>query len=68
MLYDIYQIDWIFVDTIIIILLILLLVSVKIFKSTHRWRSSFSNAFLDRFHFAETQKFFGNKFVTIKKL
>jgi len=68
MLYDIYQIDWIFVDTIIIILLILLLVSVKIFKSTHRWRSSFSNAFLDRFHFAETQKFVGNKFVTIKKI
>ena len=68
MLYDIYQIDWIFVDTIIIILLILLLVSVKIFKSTHRWRSSFSNAFLDRFHFVETQKFVGNKFVTIKKI
>ncbi|TKJ22472.1 MAG: hypothetical protein CEE43_06155 [Promethearchaeota archaeon Loki_b32] len=68
MLNDIFQVDWIFIDTIIILLLILLLVSVKIFKSTHRWRSSFSNAFLDRFHFAETQKFVGNKFVTIKKI
>jgi hypothetical protein len=44
---SIFQIDWIFVDTIIIILLFLLLFSVKIFKITHRWRKSFSNQALE---------------------
>jgi len=40
---DIFQLDWIFIDTIIIILLILLLLGVKGYKLTHRWRFSFSN-------------------------
>ncbi|MFX0041840.1 MAG: hypothetical protein ACFE8L_02910 [Candidatus Hodarchaeota archaeon] len=44
---DIFQIDWIFIDTIIIILLILLLIGVKIYKLTHRWRFSFSNEALE---------------------
>ncbi|MEE9378828.1 MAG: hypothetical protein V3V33_12425 [Candidatus Lokiarchaeia archaeon] len=68
MLNDIFQIDWIFVDSIIIILLILLLVSVKIFKSTHRWRSSFSNITLDTFFVSDVQKLVGNKFVFTKKV
>ena len=45
------QIDWVFIDTIIIILLFLLLVSVRVFKSTHRWRSSFSNEALEKHTF-----------------
>ena len=45
------QIDWVFIDTIIIILLFLLLLSVRVFKSTHRWRSSFSNEALKKFSF-----------------
>ena len=68
MLNDIFQIDWIFVDSIIIILLILLLVSVKIFKSTHRWRSSFSNITLDTFFVSDVQKLVGNKFILTKKV
>ena len=44
---SIFQIDWIFVDIIIIILLFLLLFSVKIFKMTYRWRRSFSNQALE---------------------
>ncbi len=68
MLNDIFQIDWIFIDTIIIILLILLLVSVKIFKSTNRWRSSFSNITLDTFFFSDVQKLVGNKFILTKKV
>jgi len=39
----IFQIDWVFWDTIIIFLLIIFLISVKIFKNTHRWRSFLSN-------------------------
>ncbi|MBA7504950.1 hypothetical protein ES706_03612 [subsurface metagenome] len=39
----IFQIDWIFWDTIIIFLLIIFLISVKIFKNTHRWRNFLSN-------------------------
>lgn len=42
----IFQIDWVFWDTIIIILLIIFLISVKLFKYTHRWRNSLSNASL----------------------
>lgn len=40
---DIFRLNWIFIDTIIIILLVLLLLGVKIFKQTHRWRRSFAN-------------------------
>ncbi len=68
MLHDIFQIDWIFVDTIIIILLILLLVSVKIFKSTHRWRSSFTNMSMDTFFISNLQNLVGNKYIRIKKV
>ena len=44
---DIFQLDWIFIDTIIIVLLILLLLGVKLYKLTHRWRFSFSNEALE---------------------
>jgi len=46
-----FQVDWVFVDTVIIILLFLLLLGVRIFKSTHRWRSSFSNEALEYYSF-----------------
>ncbi len=48
MVFDIFRVDWILVDTIIIILLVLLLISVKIFKEAYRWRFSLSNEFLTR--------------------
>jgi hypothetical protein len=48
MAFDIFQVDWILVDTIIIILLVLLLIGVKIFKEAYRWRFSLSNEFLTR--------------------
>jgi len=48
MTFNIFRVDWIFVDTIIIILLILFLVSVKIFKETHRWRKLISNEAIDK--------------------
>jgi hypothetical protein len=40
---SIFQLDWIFIDTVIITLLIVLLVIVKLYKITARWRGSFSN-------------------------
>ena len=40
---DIFRVDWIFVDTIIIILLIVFLILVRLYKSIARWRGSFSN-------------------------
>lgn len=49
MLSNTYHIDWVFIDTIIIIFLFLLLIGVKIFKSTHRWRLRFSNEALEDF-------------------
>jgi len=48
MAFDIFRVDWIIVDTIIIILLVLLLIGVKIFKEVYRWRYSLSNEFLTR--------------------
>ncbi|TKJ18631.1 MAG: hypothetical protein CEE42_16285 [Promethearchaeota archaeon Loki_b31] len=48
MAFNIFRVDWILVDTIIIILLVLLLISVKIFKEAYRWRFSLSNEFLTR--------------------
>ena len=47
MLNEIYQVNWVLIDVIIIFLLFLLLISVKIFKSSHRWRSKFSNEALE---------------------
>ena len=67
MLNDIFQIDWIFVDTIIIILLFLLLIGVRIFKSTHRWRSTFSNEALEYYNFPDADKIVGNQFLHANK-
>ena len=43
MRFDIFRVDWITIDTIIIILLILLLIGVKVLKEVYRWRFFFSN-------------------------
>ncbi len=67
MLNDTFRIDWIFIDGIIIVLLFLLLVSVRIFKSTHRWRSSFSNKALQYFIFPQTSEGFNKQFILTKK-
>ncbi len=67
MLNNIFQVDWILIDTIIIILLFLLLIGVRIFKSTHRWRSSFSNEYLEYFFFPDFKNILRNQFFQIKK-
>ncbi|MFX1568715.1 MAG: hypothetical protein ACFFCV_10150 [Promethearchaeota archaeon] len=67
MIYVIFYIDWIFIDTIIIILLFLLLLSVKLFKRTHRWRNSFSNQSLEQVNLPKAHNILKNQFVFIKK-
>jgi hypothetical protein len=64
---NIFQIDWIFVDTIIIVLLLLLLFTVKIFKITYRWRNSFSNQSIEHRCFSQAPKSLKNHFLLIKK-
>ena len=48
---NLFQFDWIIIDTVVIILLIVFLVSVKIFKERFRWRSTLSNIALEQFIF-----------------
>ena len=64
---SIFQVDWIFVDTVIIILLFLLLFSVKIFKITHRWRKSFSNQALEHYCHKRAREEFKNQYFLPKK-
>ncbi len=51
MVINLFQFDWIFIDTVVIILLIVFLISVKIFKERFRWRSTLSNIALDQIVF-----------------
>ncbi|MFX0069790.1 MAG: hypothetical protein ACFFAO_01740 [Candidatus Hermodarchaeota archaeon] len=51
MQYNIFHLDWIFIDTVIIILLLVFLISVKLFKEKMRWRSKFSNSNLENYKF-----------------
>ena len=66
MINDIFQLNWVFVDTVIIILLILLLLGVKLFKATHRWRLSFSNNNLEFYSFSKTPANLKSRFIKIK--
>ncbi|MHA1915769.1 MAG: hypothetical protein ACW97V_15515 [Promethearchaeota archaeon] len=66
MVASVYHIDWILVDTIIIILLFVLLIGVKIFKSTHRWRQNYSNEFLDFCSYPSASKLFRGEVLKTK--
>ncbi len=48
---NLFQFDWIFIDTVVSILLIFFLVCVKIFKERFRWRSKLSNNNLYQYKF-----------------
>ncbi len=66
MVSNILNVEWVFVDTVIIILLFLLLISVKIFKTTHRWRLSFSNEALEYHSFPKANENEKNQFINTK--
>ncbi len=63
---DIFQFDWIFIDTVVIILLILFLVCVKIFKERFRWRSKLSNCALNLYKFDKKALELNNQGILIK--
>ncbi|MHA2390933.1 MAG: hypothetical protein ACXAEX_03100 [Promethearchaeota archaeon] len=63
MINDIFQVDWVFVDTMIIILLFLLLIGIKVFKATHRWRTTISNNNLSLHSFSKTPKNLEHHFI-----
>lgn len=67
MINDIFQVDWVFVDTIIIIILLFLLIGVKVFKTTHRWRISISNNNLEFYSLSIIPVNLGNQFLRIVK-
>ncbi|GAG77536.1 unnamed protein product [marine sediment metagenome] len=51
MIFDIFRLDWLFIDSVIIILLIIVLIAVKLFKERSRWRSAITNESLEIFQF-----------------
>ena len=51
---SIFRLDWIFIDSVIILLLLLVLVGVKLFKERSRWRSSLSNESLEIIHYKKS--------------
>ncbi|MFW9785389.1 MAG: hypothetical protein ACFFFB_24120 [Candidatus Heimdallarchaeota archaeon] len=67
MINDIFQVDWVFFDTIIIIILFLLLIGVKVFKTTHRWRISISNNNLEFYSLSNIPVNLENQFLRIVK-
>ena len=52
--FEIFNLDWLFIDTVIIIFLLLILFIVEIFKLKSRWRSTFSNISLSKIKFRST--------------
>ncbi|MFX0031180.1 MAG: hypothetical protein ACFE8E_14000 [Candidatus Hodarchaeota archaeon] len=67
MAFDIFRVDWILVDAIIISFLLLLLLSVRIFKYLNRWRTSLSNERLSRIIFEGSAIKAEYKNISIKK-
>lgn len=65
---NIFRLDWIIIDSIIILLLISVLISVKLFKERARWRSVLSNESLEIINYLKSEiKFKSNNFL-IKSL
>jgi len=65
---NLFQFDWIIIDTVVIILLIVFLVSVKIFKERFRWRSTLSNIALEQFIFDKQSLELTNQNIIVKNI
>jgi len=65
---NLFQFDWIIIDTVVIILLIVFLVSVKIFKERFRWRSTLSNIALEQFIFDKQSLELPNQNIIVKNI
>ena len=52
--FEIFKLDWLFIDTVIIIFLLSILLIVKLFKLKSRWRFTFSNTSLSKLKIENT--------------
>ncbi|MFX1496850.1 MAG: hypothetical protein ACFFBH_04945 [Promethearchaeota archaeon] len=68
MAFDIFHINWILVDSIIIIFLLLILIAVKVFKRLNRWRTLISNERLIKISFKGSVLSVINKNYSLKRL
>jgi len=68
MIFDIFRLDWIFIDSVIIILLIIVLIAVKLFKERSRWRSAITNESLEIFQFNKSDIKVKNKNIIINDI
>ena len=64
--YGIFHLDWITIDTVIIILLVILLILVKIYKTGARWRTPFSNEALEEIRYEPSAVFLEDQSSIIK--
>ena len=67
MTFDIFRVNWILVDSIIIIILLLILCSLKIYKLRHRWRNSIISNSINKIKIDPYKFDFGKKKMYIKK-
>ncbi len=65
---DIFRVDWIFIDTVIIVLLVLVLISVKLFKERSRWRASLSSEVLEVINYRKSDLPLKSQYFDIKHL
>ena len=65
--FDIFHVDWILVDSIIILILILILCSVKLYKVKHRWRSCINKFSINEIKLDSNFFQFRDKRISIKK-
>jgi len=63
---DIFRLNWILVDTVVIILLIIALISVRIFKEMYRYRFSLSNENLECINYGKSEINFRNINILIR--
>ncbi|TFG03864.1 MAG: hypothetical protein EU542_00650 [Promethearchaeota archaeon] len=67
MTFDIFRVDWILIDSIIILILIIILCSVKIYKIKHRWRNSIVNDSISKINLDPHDIEFDNNKFYVKK-
>jgi len=65
---DIFKLDWIFIDSVIILLLLLVLISVKLFKERSRWRTSLSNESLEFINYRQSDIHLKSQHFNVKNI
>jgi hypothetical protein len=68
MSFDIFRLDWIFIDTLVVISLLLFLIWAKLFKKKFRWRSENTNISLEHIELESSEFLVKPKNITINKI